>query len=57
MVASRASLQLTQTVAITFAKKAWMNEDMMNRWINQVLIPRHNKKATDIIPLLILDAY
>jgi len=37
--------------------KVWMDEDMMNRWIDQVLIPWRNEKASDIIPLLILDAY
>ena len=37
--------------------KAWIDEDMMNRWIDQFLIPSQSEKAPDIITLLILDVY
>ena len=39
------------------AKKEGMDKDMMNRLIDQVLIPWQNEKVPDIIPLLILNAY
>ena len=38
-------------------KKAWMDEEMMGKWIDDVLIPWRNKKGPDVIPILILDAY
>jgi hypothetical protein len=37
--------------------KAWMNETMMHRWIDLVLIPWKNSRDPSITPLLILDAY
>jgi hypothetical protein len=38
-------------------KKAWMDEEMMSKWIDDLLIPWQNKKGPDVIPILILDAY
>jgi hypothetical protein len=38
-------------------QKAWMDEEMMSKWIDDVLIPWRNEKGPDVIPLLILDAY
>ena len=38
-------------------KKAWMDEDMMNKWIDLVLVPWKNAKEPEIIPIIILDAY
>ena len=38
-------------------KKALMDEEMMSKWIDDVLIPWRNKKGPDVIPILILDAY
>jgi hypothetical protein len=38
-------------------KKAWMDKNIMNKWIGIVLIPWKNAKAPGIIPILILDAY
>jgi hypothetical protein len=38
-------------------KKAWMDKEMMLKWIDDVLIPWHNEKGPDVIPILILDAY
>ena len=38
-------------------KKAWMDEEMMSKWIDVVLIPWRNEKGPDVIPILILDAY
>jgi hypothetical protein len=38
-------------------KKAWMDEDMMSKWIDDVLVPWRNEKGPDVIPLLVLDAY
>ena len=38
-------------------KKAWMDEEMMLKWIDDVLIPWCNEKGPDVIPILILDAY
>jgi len=37
--------------------KAWMNETMIHRWIDLVLIPWKNSRDPSITPLLILDAY
>jgi len=38
-------------------KKAWIDEDIMNNWINVILIQWKIVKAPGIIPILILDAY
>ena len=38
-------------------KKAWMDEDMMNRWIDLVLVPWKDSKAPGIVPILVLDVY
>jgi uncharacterized protein YceK len=38
-------------------KKAWMDKEMMSKWIDDVLIPWRNEKGPDVIPMLILDAY
>ena len=38
-------------------EKAWMDESMMNKWIDLVLIPWKNSRDPSITPLLILDAY
>ena len=38
-------------------KKAWMDEDMMNRWIDLILVPRKSSKVPDVIPILIFDTY
>ena len=38
-------------------QKAWIDEDMMNKWIDLVLIPWQNTKMPDAVPLLVLDAY
>ena len=35
-------------------KKAWMYEDMLNRWIDLVLILWKESKAPDIVPILVL---
>ena len=37
--------------------KAWMDEPMMHKWIDLVLIPWKNSRDPSITPLLILDAY
>jgi hypothetical protein len=37
--------------------KEWMDEAVMNKWIDIVHIPWKNAKAPGIIPILILDAY
>jgi hypothetical protein len=34
-----------------------MDEEMMSKWIDVVLIPWRNEKGPDVIPILILDAY
>ena len=34
-----------------------MDEHVMNKWINLMLIPLKNKKASGIVPLIILGAY
>ena len=39
------------------AKSIWINDGVMNKWIDLVLIPWKNEKAPGIVPLLILDAY
>ena len=39
------------------AKKAWMDEEIMNKWIDLVLVPWKNSKALGVIPIIILDAY
>ena len=38
-------------------QKAWMDEEMMSKWINHVLIPWQNEKGPDVIQLLILNVY
>ena len=38
-------------------EKAWMDEAMMNVWIDLVLIPWKNERDPDVVPLLVLDAY
>ena len=38
-------------------KKSWMDEDVMNKEIDMILILWKNAKAPGIIPILILDAY
>ncbi len=38
-------------------KKAWMDEEMMSKWIDDVLVPWQNEKGLDVIPILILDVY
>jgi hypothetical protein len=38
-------------------KKAWMDEAMMNVWIDLVSIPWRNTWDPDIVPLRVLDAY
>ena len=38
-------------------KKAWMDEEMMSKWIDDVRIPWQNEKGPMVIPILILDAY
>ncbi len=37
-------------------EKAWMDEAMMNVWIDLVLIPWKNAWDPDVVPLLVLDA-
>ena len=37
--------------------KAWMDANMMNLWIDLVLIPWKESRKPGVIPLLILDAY
>jgi hypothetical protein len=44
------------TSAMT-VKKAWMDEEMMEKWIDNILIPWQNEKGPDVIPILILNAY
>jgi hypothetical protein len=34
-----------------------MDEEMMEKWIDNVLVPWRNEKRADVIPILILDAY
>jgi hypothetical protein len=34
-----------------------MDEEMMSKWIDDVLIPWRNEKGPNVIPILILDAY
>jgi hypothetical protein len=38
-------------------KKAWMEEEMMTKWIDLVLVPWKNSKVPGVIPIIILDAY
>ena len=38
-------------------KKAWMDEDMMHLWIDQVLVPWKMTKPPGVVPILVLDAY
>jgi hypothetical protein len=38
-------------------KKAWMDEEMMHKWIDLVLVPWRQMTTPDIVPLLILDTY
>jgi hypothetical protein len=38
-------------------KKAWMDEEMMNRWIDQVLVPWKMTKPPVVVPILVLDTY
>jgi hypothetical protein len=38
-------------------KKAWMDEGMMNRWIDQVLVPWKMTMPPGVVPILVLDAY
>jgi len=37
--------------------KAWMDETMMNIWIELVLIPWRNTQDPEVVPPLVLDAY
>ncbi len=37
--------------------KAWMDEKMMNLWIDLVLVPWKDSRQPGVVPLLILDAY
>ena len=37
--------------------KAWMDEKIMHKWIDDVLIPWKQSRNPDIVPLLVLDAY
>ena len=39
------------------AKRIWMDDDVMNKWIDLVLIPWKNMKSPGIVPTLILDVY
>ena len=41
----------------TCQKKAWMDKEMMEKWIEDILVPWQNEKGPDVIPILILDAY
>jgi hypothetical protein len=34
-----------------------MDEEMMNKWIDLVLVPWKNTKALEVVPIIILDAY
>jgi hypothetical protein len=38
-------------------KYAWMDEDMMHLWIDQVLVPWKMTKPPGVVPILVLDAY
>jgi hypothetical protein len=38
-------------------EKAWMDEVMMHKWIDLVLIPWKESRNPGVIPVLILDAY
>jgi len=38
-------------------KKVWMDKEMMNKWINLVLVPWKNPKALGVVPIVMLDAY
>ena len=38
-------------------EKAWMDESMMHKWIDCVLIPWKESRNPNVIPVLILDAY
>jgi len=38
-------------------EKAWMDEQMMNKWIDLVLVPWKNAKAPGVVPVVIFDAY
>jgi hypothetical protein len=38
-------------------KKAWMDEEMMHKWIDLALIPWKETTTPRVVPLLILDAY
>ena len=38
-------------------KKEWIDDDMMNKWIDLVLVLWMNSKAPSIVPVLILGAY
>ena len=38
-------------------EKAWMDEVMMHKWIDLVLIPWKNSRDPGVIPVLILDTY
>jgi hypothetical protein len=31
-------------------KKAWMDNEMMNKWIDLVLVPWSNAKSTEVVP-------
>ena len=38
-------------------EKVWMDEAIMNVWIDLVLIPWRNTWDSEVVPLLVLDAY
>ena len=38
-------------------KKAWMDEEMMNHWNNQVLVSWKMTKPPSVVPILVLDTY
>ena len=40
-----------------FQLKAWMDKNIMNLWIDRVLVPWKNMKNLAIVPLLVLNAY
>jgi hypothetical protein len=38
-------------------KKAWMDKEMMHKWIDPVLVPWRQTTTPGVVPLLILNAY
>jgi hypothetical protein len=39
------------------SKKVLLNEEMMNKWIDLVIVPWKNSKMPGVVPIIILDDY